>query len=332
MEPDSNRVKEEMIMKDYLRIVVLFAVISVTLVGLEISIAVDNDDSWLLEKTYGDLRPFKRTQFCTEVMEPGKEYHLPAASKKCEISYVGIPDRENQTQPVVTVYIYFYSEDEYAKGEALLRQIYVFKKDVYQSIKKQAGTDTIKRVSDKGITHDVYWESFQKLIWISSRDVSIPDEIINDYKMKYPPTQKFTSEDMKVENIIKIELKKKFSIIYDNEIKRAGTDRSADKPSAYSAMLTQCYMEMEIRCLTGTYEPDNNIDCNITLIPDDQIRMKEWKALEEQIKTAPIVMDVVNWDLPRTGTCQNVAEYPQGRILKVLQVSEEDVRQIFSIP
>ena len=190
-----------------------------------------------------------------------------------------------------------------------------------------------KRIVNLDKKQTVYWLSGKYMIYIFSRDTTIPKELLDDYLKKYPPTYTFTSADLDVQKMLKTNMKRRFETIYDLDDDRGWTTRKFNKSNEYKAMMHQCRLEQVIRCELGGTDDEGKVGCPISFILDDSKREDEWKKLEKETKQKPIHEDKVDLSTPdRLTFCKSSIANRQEEVMKALNMNESDLPKEARMP
>ena len=157
----------------------------------------------------------------------------------------------------------------------------------------------------------ITWISGNAKISMSGNNCSVPQEAIEDYMAKYPPTYTFRPENMNApQKMMKKFLNKRMDAIMEVEKERL---KNKDKEKQYRTIIAQCLVELPVRCQMGLVNepreadcPESfcyrrgsrpsdapTTDCPAAMEMDDRKRGEMWKEIRRVINTRDVVLENV---------------------------------------
>ena len=288
--------------------------------GGEQSQSLDNEDVFIV-KQYENLNP--KGGGCRDPILSSEPY-----LKNCLFHYFGTPNSP-QIVPSINVYIKQYPDATIAYKWLIHDEIRGsnFSKEKKGYSEYDGKRNIIKNDKKDNSIVSSEWLSDNMRIKIATNNTSIPEALLNDYLIKYPPTITFKSEDFNEDMMIREGLEARYKKIALLEKDRDSSRSKYKKQEEYHSMIFQCKHELYIRCQLGLTDENNKVDCVNTFILDDSKRSAEWKNLEDMIKNHDIVFSNVYWAKMDKIKCDKDKDYEyKKKMIKALGLTKDDLK------
>ena len=164
------------------------------------------------------------------------------------------------------------------------------------------------------------------MIYVHARDTNVPQELIDDYLAKYPPTFSFSKRDLDVQKMMHGQVKRQLEMIDDYESDRGFITRLLFKGDEYKALMLQCHYEQVIRCELGMADEKNEVGCPIAFMTDDSERDDEWEKLEKLAEATEMDTKNMNWGRPdHLNKCKSSIDRKQQKAMDALGMDYSDL-------
>lgn len=233
--------------------------------------------------------------------------------KSCNGSYLEVPQGESSVVVPIAIDIYSNANE--------IKDIYLFvliqERPIHSFITIQHGGNIlVANYPGRQIHQYISWISKNFIVQLSSFNAKMPEGILNDYLIKYPPTVKFQPSDLSDESLIKNYYLQGLVIIEQKDRARM-VAHGKNKNDEYEAMVIQCQLEAGTRCVlgknTGKYS-----DCPTTLEQDPIKRKKAIQELRKELLATNIKKEKITFMHLPYGTCAYNPE-TRSQILKSIK-------------
>ena len=301
----------------------LFKTALVILASLVV-IGASEDDMYIV-KPYGDLQPMPHG--LRELSRhSANKFDYDAYRSYYTIVYFTRVDPETLKSPMVVVRINVIHDHDAAVAY-LVRKMAVEQAAFNKDVKENKGNKIIKfRRGPVNLEEQIYWISGDYMIYIKTDDmIATPQELLDDYLAKYPPTYAFSDEDVDIQKTIKKQLDDVFEEIEDYDDNRGWISRTFIKSREYKALMMQCHYEQIVKCQIGQIDEKGRVECTIAFMLDDSEREREWKKLEKEAEKSEIVLKNVDWQNPEHLKCRSGIDNKQRKAMEALNMDDNDL-------
>jgi hypothetical protein len=154
------------------------------------------------------------------------------------------------------------------------------------NILKMANAEIIHEENPAHVSY--IWISNDSMITVGSHNMPVPEQMLEDYLDRYPPSYKFIEEDFDESRLPVLERDMHIKMIKEAKKLRGFFKRLFKKTDEYIGIIAQCDAEHDLRLTTGSCI-DGKANCPIAFTINDLDRKYKWKKFLEQARNAQLI-------------------------------------------